>query len=260
MFDILQSFEHAATGLSPVILILPGIIAIIIGLFIWLGGSSLKRIVVGLIGAVSGALCGYFLIRHNFITAAVSTALAALIAVILERLFFAIILATLVMIALFTVLAGPYINPPPQKNTEDRKSEHPQSSLETATLRQSIAIVKAYIADFSGIIKEACSKMPALRWAVLAGVMVVFLTAGFWFRNLTAALCCAILGTGLIFTGMILLLLYKGSAPITGIAAKGSFYAAVSAAMIAFGTLEQLILCRRAEKVSRKGNHENKEK
>ncbi|MCJ7778762.1 MAG: hypothetical protein MUP16_10655, partial [Sedimentisphaerales bacterium] len=251
-------FEHVATGLAPVILILPGIITVIIGLFIWLGGMSFKRTIFGLIGAASGALCGYFIVRHNFITTAVSAALAALVAVILERLFMALILAVLAGIVLFDILAGPYVNPPQQRRIEDSESDHPQASLEAATLHQSIETVKAYAADFSGVIKGACSQMPAFRWAVLTGAIVVVLTAGFWFRNLTAALCCAVLGTALIFAGMVLLLLYKGSAPITRIADKGSLYATVSVAMIAFGTIEQLILCRRTEKVSK--NHENKEK
>ncbi len=44
--------------------------------------------------------------------------------------------------------------------------------------------------------------------------------------------------------GMILLLLYKGAMPASEIADKSSFYAAVFVVMVAFGTGEQLLLCR----------------
>jgi hypothetical protein len=42
---------------------------------------------------------------------------------------------------------------------------------------------------------------------------------------------------------MVLLLLYKGAMPVTVIDRKAPFFAAVFGAMIAFGTIEQLVLC-----------------
>ncbi|MHC4088531.1 MAG: hypothetical protein ACYSU5_25490 [Planctomycetota bacterium] len=61
--------------------------------------------------------------------------------------------------------------------------------------------------------------------------------------NLTSALCSAVLGALLIFAGMVLLLLYKGAMPVTVIDRKAPFFAAVFGAMVAFGTVEQLVLC-----------------
>jgi hypothetical protein len=57
----------------------------------------------------------------------------------------------------------------------------------------------------------------------------------------------------LIFAGMILLLLYKGAAPISRICQNQSVFLGVFAAMTAFGTTEQLLLCQRIkEKLTRK--------
>jgi len=85
--------------------------------------------------------------------------------------------------------------------------------------------------------------MPLYNWAIIAVLVVIFITGGFYFWRLTSALCCATLGTLLVFAGMILLLLYKGAMPVTGIYRRASLYAAVFIAMAAFGTIEQLLLC-----------------
>lgn len=58
-----------------------------------------------------------------------------------------------------------------------------------------------------------------------------------------SALCCAAMGTLFVFAGMILLLLYKGSLPVSTIGDKQSFYAGVFGVMIVFGAIVQLVLC-----------------
>jgi hypothetical protein len=56
-------------------------------------------------------------------------------------------------------------------------------------------------------------------------------------------LTCSVLGTALIFAGLIALLIFKGSAPIALVQQQGAFYGLVLLGMAAFGTLEQLVLC-----------------
>jgi len=97
-------------------------------------------------------------------------------------------------------------------------------------------------------------------WVIIAAITLTFFFSGFYSWRLSSALSCATLGVILTFTGMILLLLYKGSAPITGICRKVPFYGGIFIAMTAFGTVVQLLLCRRAEKRSiRKKQVEDKE-
>ncbi len=64
----------------------------------------------------------------------------------------------------------------------------------------------------------------------------------FW--QLTSALCCSALGVVLIFAGMILLLLYKGAMPVSWINQRVPFCVIASVIMTAFGTIEQLVICR----------------
>ncbi len=80
-----------------------------------------------------------------------------------------------------------------------------------------------------------------------AAAAAVSLIVGFSLWQLASAFCYATLGVALIFSGMVSLLLYKGSGPISDICNRGMFYLGVLGAMIAFGTFAQLLLLRRSK-------------
>jgi len=86
------------------------------------------------------------------------------------------------------------------------------------------------------------------------------LGTGFFFGRLVPALFCAACGTALIFAGMVLLLLFKGAESLEYISTNEPFYDTVFAAMLAFGTVVQLILCPRMKekfaKIRQKNKHE----
>ncbi len=258
MLEIFQNFEQAALRFAPLTLIVPGLATIIVGLFVWLGGLGFRRLLITLVGAISGGACGFFLFSRNIISATVAAGLAALIAIIFERLFFIILAAALVAVFAFAVLAGPYIEKPSGANPENQDKISGQET--TVTVRQSVEILNAYAIDFTSRIKQACSQMPAYSWAIIGALAIILIIGGFWIWRLVSALCCSALGTLLIFAGMILLLLYKGSAPITQIAARSPFYGAVFIGMTAFGTVEQLLLCRYEEKKSKRKKRADKDK
>jgi hypothetical protein len=66
------------------------------------------------------------------------------------------------------------------------------------------------------------------------------------------ALTCSLLGTALVFAGLMLLLMYKGSAPTAHVEQQGAFYALVLLGMAAFGTLEQMLVCRQPKRAVEK--------
>ena len=242
MLEIAQHFEETSVWFSPVVLIGPGAAAVLTGLFIWLGGLGLRRILVAIAGAVSGGVCAFFITGGNITLAMVSAGLAVFIAIMFEVIFITILTGALAAVLGFAVLVGPYIENPDSLRPYAYKT---QSAAEPLSIGQTVEIVKVYAADFNTEIKEACSQMPVYSWAIIAALAVIFTSAGFFFWRLTLALCCATLGTILIFAGMISLLLYKGAVPISSIWRRAPFYAAVFMAMIVFGTIEQLLLCQR---------------
>ena len=248
MLEIALHFEQTATQLRPIILISAGLACVIIGLFLWLGGLGFRKVLVAVAGAVGGSICGLFIVGRNIISAMILAAVAGFIAIIFERIFITILAAALAAVLGFAVLAGSYIEK--QQGTVPINQGKAQNLTEPLTLRQSIETVKAYTADFSNEIKQTCSQMPVYNWAIIAALVVIFIAAGFFLWRLTSALCCAALGTMLVFAGMVLLLLYKGAGPISCISRRQLFYAAVFLVMTAFGTIEQLLLCQRTKKQS----------
>ena len=85
--------------------------------------------------------------------------------------------------------------------------------------------------------------MSPAAWAAGGAGAAVVVGAGFVFPRLITAVTCAAIGTLCIFTGMILVLLYRGAAPLTSIYNKTAFFGLVVLIMVGFGTLSQLLLC-----------------
>ncbi|HUV40330.1 MAG TPA: hypothetical protein VMW23_00905 [Sedimentisphaerales bacterium] len=202
------NLERTLSGLKPVYLTVPGIAAVLAGLFLWLGGLGLRIPLVTLLGAVSGGALGWLVIG-KISAVAILAVLAAAAAVFFERIFIIVLTAILAAACGFVVLAGPYVNGAD---------------------------------NLSKAILNASGQIPLYIWLAILAVTVTVLAVGFLFRRLISALCCASLGAMLIFAGMIVLLVYKGTMPLSYINSRPLFYAGVFAAMVAFGTTEQLLL------------------
>jgi len=238
MLEIFQNFESAVgtpAKLNPAVLIGPGLAAVLLGLFIWLGGMGFRRLLAATIGLVTGAICGFFIAGRNGFAAVALAVLTLALAIVFQRIFIALLAAALATAFAFAVLAKPYIqnNTTPIYINQDTNL-NVQDSIETA---------KIFALDFANIVKQTGQRMPLRCWAIIVGLGLVLLLAGIFLRRITSAWCCAALGTVLIFAGMIFLLLYKGSTPVSIICGKTSFYLAVFIAMTVFGTIEQLLLC-----------------
>jgi len=115
--------------------------------------------------------------------------------------------------------------------------------------------------DTAGGVEQARIQIPMYSWMMVGAVVVAVILAGVYLWRFTSALCCAALGTLLVSAGMILLLLYKGTTPVSSICDRPSLYAAVFAGMTAFGTIEQLLLCpsHHKRRSAKKGAHKDKE-
>jgi hypothetical protein len=248
MFGLLQNFEQVAGRFSPILLIGTGVILVLVGLFIWIGGLGLARILCGVVGAVAGAVCGLFAIRCTILSAAFLATVLAAFAVIFERIFFIVLTAALAAVVSLAILAWPYLGVPLQLSATNPGSVSVHGP--TLSINETIEVVRVYFINLHRELKQVRSRMPLHNWVIVAAMAAVFLSIGFYLWRLTSALSCAALGTMLIFAGMVLLLLYKGSVPISSVCCKAPFYSGIFIAMTAFGTIVQLLLCRRAKKRS----------
>ena len=262
IIEIFQDFESAVGGarLSPIVLIAPGLAAILVGLFLWLAASGFRRLLLALLSAIVGGICVFLLTGRNIIYAAVTAAAAALIAAVLQRVLIAILAAALAVVVGLAILAGPHVETADETIPASTPETSEQSS--TVSVPDSIEKLKAYAVELGKDIKQLCSQMPVYKWAIIAVVAVVLMVVGFWLWRFASALCFATLGTTLIFSGMIFLLLYKDSAPISKIGTRAPFYQAVFVAMAAFGTFAQLLMFGRAktQAVTKKEARESEQK
>ena len=240
MLEILQNFEQAAAGFATLVLIIPGLTILVVGLFVWLRGLSLRGFFAGLIGAIIGAICAFYLFSRNIITTIIAACIAALVAIIFKRLIIALLLAALAAAVCFTILIAPYMKPADAEASVDQGIMPEQSS--TMSVNESLQVAKSYAVEFENKTKNACRQMPLYNWAIIAAPFIILIVPGLLFWRLASSLFFSTVGTILIFAGMILLLVYKGSAPISRIADRSSFYTTVFIAMIAFGTIEQYLL------------------
>ncbi len=247
MVEVLQNFEQATRRLSPLILIGPGLAGVLLGLFVWLGGAGFKKYLLAVAGASTGAILGFLVIGCNALAAAALAAITAVVATILQRVFIAILTAALAAAITFAVLARPYAGEPSAAAAAPAGT---QAVILDAS--QSAKLIASYAADFCARAKEVCWHMPVRDWAIMMGAAIAAVVAGACFWRVVCALCCATLGTMFIFAGMVLLLLYKGSAPISAVFHKAPSYAAVFAAMAAFGAVVQLVFCRQDKRKSRR--------
>ena len=242
MLEILQNFERAAARFATPVLIVPGLIILIIGLFMWLRGLSLRRLLASLIGTITGAICAFYLFSRNIFTTTIAACIAALVAIVFKRLIIAILLAALAAAVCFIILIAPYMKPADAEASSDQEIMPEPSS--TLSVNESLQVVKSYAIEFDNKTKNACWQMPLYKWAIIAVSAIILIVPSLIFWRLFSALFFAAWGALLIYSGMVLLLLYKGSSPISRIADRSSFYSIVLVVMIAFGTIEQYLLCR----------------
>jgi len=248
MLEIFQNFEYAIGGAAqsnPLVLAGAGVAAVLVGLCVWLGGLRIRIILVGTIAAAGGCILGVVVINRGPVAAAAVAAVAALVAIALERVFITVLAAALAGVLGFAVLAAPYMEDSAAAETASRHKVSVEASSRGDG--EVMSELRAYAVDVGERAKQACSDMPLQRWALVAVLAAICVVGGFTLWRLTGALCFSALGTTLIFFGMTLLLLYKGSSLAGYVGERPLVYAGVFAGMIVFGTVEQLVLCRRPQ-------------
>lgn len=239
-----------AERLSPMVLVGPGVVAVVVGLFVWLGGLGYRKVLAAITGAIFGAILTSAVIGWAALPTAVSAVVAAAVAMTFEKVFitaFAGALAAAIGLAFFM---GPQI----ETTLAAEPGGLPEGSAQVKTLDigHSVEKLRAWAIDVGAATRSACSQMPLHKWAITALGGLAIVAGGSFLWRPTAALYFSAAGTMLVFAGMVLLLLYKGVMPVSRICRRPSVYSGVFAAMVVFGTAEQLLLCRSAKAQSAK--------
>ncbi|MHC4155244.1 MAG: hypothetical protein ACYST6_10035 [Planctomycetota bacterium] len=213
MLRIVEDFVRMVGKPGPGVLIVAGVAAVLLGLFIWLGGLGFRKALVAIVGAAAGLLCAFVFIGRGAGHLVLSAVGGVALALLLEKVFLTL---------LASALAG------------------------VATI---IGFAAYYEVDFGISMRYAIGQLPAQAWIAAAALAAGFIFASFYIWRFVSAVACSALGTVLVFAGMILLLSHKGAEPIKALDAKPLLYAGVFGVMTAFGTVVQLLVCPREKKV-----------
>jgi len=246
MQEILLRFEDAAKDLNSWTLAIPGLVCVLLGLFLWLGGVRYSSMIMGLLGGGAGAFMGLLLSRWLAISLPIcvigGAAVVAVIAVLLQKI--AIVVLAVVIFALISgtfyfnySLAGEKAQeilarikektqtmPPPTNKTELHQ-----------TAEEKLGLI------FSEIRKNASSnRFMLLLWIMVGAAVGLFLV--YILKTLIMSLCYSIVGSTAVISGALMVVLAKGTLVITALSNRPKVLPTILIAMIIFGWVIQLLL------------------
>lgn len=252
MLEVLEYYQSLAQKFQGQLLMGPGILIVLTGLCIWLAGLRWRRV----LGAAAGAaiaMAGVLAVGKCSATVLPGACVVGLAAGALANKFVLGLSGAIVgVLVVMIILAGKLATGENANNfvSECSYSMCPEYEQDGVIIPASAALeittkTATYFVDRT---QKAITSAGVVSYAGtgLAAVIVVF--AALTVSRLYITVFSSLIGSAIIFTGMIILLFYKGSRPINYIAERPLFYAMVFAAMIIFGTVTQLILSPPAAK------------
>ena len=243
MLEAIRNFEQISSYFVPVVLVTPGIVFVLCGICLWLGGLRWIKQMAAFVGLIAGFLAAFFLTDRQKAAFIIVPIIGVGFALFFERLTVIVVGAALVLLIVLIAFVQPALHD--HQNWEYLEYKAPEGQTEEIVLdwKESFSVIKSELALVSSSIRTCIRtiKPKGIVIAVLAGL--IYLGMGYFQPRLMAAVTCSAFGTMLIILGMMCLLLYKGSDPMSYVYDRVKFYGLVTLGMIIFGTITELVLC-----------------
>ncbi|MCD6394348.1 MAG: hypothetical protein J7M40_12670 [Planctomycetes bacterium] len=244
MAQALQNIEISALHFASQLLVPGGIVVVLAGLCIWLGGLRWLKFLAAGMGAMAG-LIGACIFSDGSATPIIAAALIAggigcfvnKPVVIFSGAAFAAV-AALVILTMPAIVAAGDLKPPAHRMPYGEDGQR-----KMLTVSESVVELKGELLFWTSTIASSVKQSSVATPAIACVAAVIVIGTGCAMPRFVAAITCASLGAVLIFVGMILVLLYKGARPLTGMYQMPAFFGIVVVAMVAFGACVQLLLC-----------------
>lgn len=273
MYEWLLKFQDGALALDPGTLMIPGLIAIVVGLFLWLGGTRYSSFVAGGIGGALGAIGGLLFSSwfggHTALAVVSGAAVLALLAVFFKR-----IIIILLAASIFALVAGSsYLNytsntePWRQKLSEIKQKALAAGADEAARRaededplvrqyqRQRQAQDKTPQEQGREKLRTAWTEMQYLA-ASNRGKLIAFaavgaligLLLGWLLLRIMMAFCYSLVGATALLLGIFSLLIAKGTHVVDSLQTRPRVLPIIFLAMVLFGWMVQMLIAQPARK------------
>ncbi len=243
MAQSLQNLEISALHFASQLLVPGGIVVVLAGLCIWLGGLRWIKFLAAGLGAVAG-LTGACIFSNGGAMPLIAAALiAGGLGCFVKKPLVIFSGAALAAVAALVILTTPAMAAAKDLKPPAHPMPYEDGQRKTLTVSESVVELRDELLFWTATIASSVKKSSVAAPAIASIAAVIVIGAGFLMPRFVAALTCASLGTVTVFAGMILLLLYKGARPLTGMYQKPAFFGVAVVAMAAFGTFVQLLLC-----------------
>ena len=196
MLDIFTQFEQSAEAYSPMVLRVPGLVGVLLGIFLWLGGSLIARTSAAMVWLLIVAGVGVFFVKP--LVSVGMGVMASVIAMVLKRFSTGVLTSVLVTFVVF-VLACQYTGAQGKSATRSPQSAKARvHGEETLGVSDTFEHLKLMV---SGVYRAAIHVGQALevKYQVVVGVTAFFtLLMGCVLQRSAAAVSCAAAGVLLI--------------------------------------------------------------
>ena len=263
MFDALVYYQSLAQKFQSRLLIGTGIVIVLVGLCIWLAGLRFKCVVSAIVGAVVAAAGVSAFGDYPAKILLIACGIGIIVGAAAGRFILGIFAALVGGLLAITIISGG-LQPadtgqaeffdarsvkPNEVTADDFVSssayptwpEYQQKGIVIQTPAAMDITVKMF-AHIIGLAKKTVLSAGIAAYGGAAGAVLAVVFFCFVMPRFFVAVVSAGLGSAVVFAGMIILLFYKGSEPISMLAAKLQFYGIAFGAMTAFGTIMQLLL------------------
>lgn len=252
MVELGQDFQNISPFLQGWLLYIPGIVLVLIGLWIGLAGSSRMVLCSSLIMAIIGLVCSLFL-GVRLILAPVFALVAMTIGAILPKP------AILIVSGLFAGIVVILFLNSTQANLRGQISRFTISVPQHLDTTESLKTIEEFSLHSINQFKKVIKNFTINQIAYCGGAFLITVFLGIFLSDIIVKLFCAVLGTALCIKGMFLLLCYKGTDSVNIVIQKPNFYAQVFIAIALVGFLIQVIFVSIPKKKSKKDKDKDKE-
>ncbi len=239
MLEVLQNFEKIILDFPPILLILAGSICLSVGLLVWLGGMRWRIFTAIVFGVVAGLISISFVTENMVFVFIFPSCLVMLSILIFKRRTLVLIGGVITTLVILFSLATPA-----SAGTPDHSAMKPPAVIDDGTnLDGIVSQITSQSGVMGGKISTVIGDLSPMAIGVAASSGSLVMGIGFFLHRVVSAATCAALGTALIYVGMILLLVNKGSMPAQNICRKPVFYQTVAICMLFFGTFVGRLVC-----------------